>query len=673
WILGITGVALNKAVDLTVIQMGTNVNKINTIEAGWKTFRDLANIIIIFSLLYIGIVTILNSEKYNTKKLLASLIMAAILINFSLFFAKVIIDSSNLLATNFYKQIQSIGTKGDSNYGIKKHPNWGGISDSYMQALSFTVLYQTRKDGAINLKNPGIDANVQAFDPDTGKIITKKAVVNIDKDTGEPVLNTRQIFFISLLGSILFLITAFSFLAVTFLLVVRYAVLIFLMMLSPIALAGMILPQMQKYSKMWWDNLIGYAFFAPAYLLLTLIIIRIINSEGFRSSIGFGNINTSVVLIIINFGIIITLIIFSILLSRYMGIWGSELTINAGRSARKWGQGVVGRNTIGRGSRLLRKAYDSGQARMEKSRGGRITRRALSIASLGALSDKSIKGTLSAGESAKFGSGQSYKEESDTYKARRKEVQGVQKEIKQKKVFKKAASGATLGPDDFAVISEMKIKELEKQGIKKHLKNKNVAQHLSTEQLESITKSDEFAQQEIKDIKKARFAEVIKNVQNGDNKLLRALSEKEVEMLGDEALGTDEVITGMAQSQISKITKSGKLSSGLKKHIKDRRENYLNGLPPDLLESELREMKPADIAEVDSSILLKPAASKVYSPAVLIELAKKLKIKDRDAIRNRLDIVYTAAGGTVGPNMTSEQEAGWRWLNKKATPSGVIF
>ncbi|MBL7045305.1 MAG: hypothetical protein ISR98_01765, partial [Parcubacteria group bacterium] len=352
WILGLTGVALNKTVEITIIQMGANLDKVDTIDAGWKTFRDLANIIIIFSLLYIGIVTILNIEKFNTKKLLASLITAAILINFSMFFAKIIIDSSNLLATNFYKQIQIIGTKGDRDYGVSGHSNWGGISDSYMQAFRFTSLYKI-KDGNLDLDNPAINMDVQGVDVATGKIVNRQAVTEIDTN-GKPVLNNRQIIFVSLLGSIVFLITAFSFLAVTFLLIVRYAVLILLIMLSPIALAGMILPAMQKYSKMWWSSIISYAFFAPAYLLLTLIIIRMVNSEGFQTAIGFRDINTSVVLIIINFSIIIVLIIASIILSKQMGIWGSDLTIKMGNSARKWGQGIVGRTAIGRPAGLVR-------------------------------------------------------------------------------------------------------------------------------------------------------------------------------------------------------------------------------------------------------------------------------------------------------------------------------
>jgi len=89
WILAVTGLVLNKTVEITVIEMGAKVGGIGTIEVGWKIFRDLANILIIFSLLYIGIITILNLKLggYDVKKLLVSLIIAAVFINFSLFFS----------------------------------------------------------------------------------------------------------------------------------------------------------------------------------------------------------------------------------------------------------------------------------------------------------------------------------------------------------------------------------------------------------------------------------------------------------------------------------------------------------------------------------------------------------------------------------------------------------
>ena len=69
--------------------------------------RDLANMFFIFILLYIAIATILEIAAYNAKALLARLIIVALLLNFSLFFTRVIIDASNIWGSAFYDRISS--------------------------------------------------------------------------------------------------------------------------------------------------------------------------------------------------------------------------------------------------------------------------------------------------------------------------------------------------------------------------------------------------------------------------------------------------------------------------------------------------------------------------------------------------------------------------------------
>ena len=70
---------------------------------------------------------------------------------------------------------------------------------------------------------------------------------------------------IGVMGSILFLITTFVFLAVSVMFVVRYIVLIVLLMLSPIAYMGMALPVMKENASRWWASLNGQLLFGPIY------------------------------------------------------------------------------------------------------------------------------------------------------------------------------------------------------------------------------------------------------------------------------------------------------------------------------------------------------------------------------------------------------------------------
>ena len=98
WMLGAAGALL----DLTI---KTSLNTSNfasaAVASGWTSVRDLVNMFFIFALLYIAIGTILQLEKVNTKKTLASLIVVGLLVNFSLFATKVVIDVSNVMASSF--------------------------------------------------------------------------------------------------------------------------------------------------------------------------------------------------------------------------------------------------------------------------------------------------------------------------------------------------------------------------------------------------------------------------------------------------------------------------------------------------------------------------------------------------------------------------------------------
>jgi hypothetical protein len=341
---GVSGYILDKAVDYTIVGMGANTEKIGAIEKGWKTFRDLSNIVIIFVLLVIGIATILRLENYGAKALLAKLIIVALLINFSLFFTQVVIDSSNLISLQFYNKITT------TKDVVSGEDIIVGVSERYMQAFGLTSLY------------------------DGGEIIKPDRLSGANK--------FWEIFIVSVLGSVVFLVAAFAFLAGAFLLVSRFVVLVFLMILAPLAFVGMILPALSKHAGKWWSALIRYAFFAPAYMILTWFVIEVINSPAFREGMGLDAIGkdgastftkivtgggTESMALIFNFIIIIAFIIASVLISNYFGIMGSDAVMKWGGAARKFGQGVVGGATFGVPGRFLRTTVGRGASKLSDS------------------------------------------------------------------------------------------------------------------------------------------------------------------------------------------------------------------------------------------------------------------------------------------------------------------
>src|SRR4051812_35738977 len=96
----LSGVFLNNVVRLTIVEMAQNLDPATglggAINVTWTAVRDVANMLFIFALLYTAIMTIFGKGDY--KRTILNLIIAALLINFSLFFTKVIIDAANLLS-----------------------------------------------------------------------------------------------------------------------------------------------------------------------------------------------------------------------------------------------------------------------------------------------------------------------------------------------------------------------------------------------------------------------------------------------------------------------------------------------------------------------------------------------------------------------------------------------
>src|SRR3989344_1341738 len=239
--LWLAGTFLNFVIDYTIINLKTNLN-IGGIYTAWGTIRDLINISFIFVLLYTAIGTILGIAKSDWKKVVGSVIIAAILINFSMFFTKVLIDASNIVTVAFYNAIV------DPNAG-------GGLSDIVMNKLGLASLYQ--------IGNSNILADY-SFD--------KAAVISIG-------------------GAIFIGIAAFSFFAIAIMLVLRFIIFMFLLVLSPVAVVGSVIPNLGEHSKKWWSTLINQLLFAPVYFILLFIVlsIAVTPSTGITAGAEFAN------------------------------------------------------------------------------------------------------------------------------------------------------------------------------------------------------------------------------------------------------------------------------------------------------------------------------------------------------------------------------------------------
>lgn len=239
WILHIGGEIFDSAMNFS---LSKSIADQPFVYTSWGIVRDFTNLAFIFALLYIAIATILRISDF--KGPLATLIMVALVINFSFFFSRVIIDASNIFALGFY---DSITTTDDS---AVKTVNTGSTG--------------------VTAKNIS-GAFVNGFNPQ--QLLGPGALAFSQNTAGE-----SQLAMMLILSGIVMGIAAWAFIKVAVLLIGRIVALWLLTIASPLAFVSLILPPARSFMGKWWKMLLNQALVAPIFLFFMYIIIEIINS-----------------------------------------------------------------------------------------------------------------------------------------------------------------------------------------------------------------------------------------------------------------------------------------------------------------------------------------------------------------------------------------------------------
>jgi hypothetical protein len=366
--VGLAGNLLDFAITGYVIGFGDSYLKSGVgvaVDTLWIAIRDIFNLTFIFALVFIGLKMILDSDDSGTRRWLVHLILAALLVNFSLYITKFIVDFTNIMATEVAQAFPL-----DNNGKMS-------ISYGFMNSLGVTTLLKSV---------PGDSPWAFIFG-----------------------------------SAILFLVMIFTFGAGAILLLIRYAVLSLYMVFSPLMFLGWVFPQMQSYTSKYWSGFLGRAFFAPIYLLLVYFSYYVVAtiyawngansmSPDFKGVFGTdvntpGSISSSVESTLMTFLIACIFLIASIVIASKLGMEGGNMAVTMGR---RYGQSVgrfATRHTVGYGAQGLNAVSERAQrgyrrldAYANQSRTGRFLRGAATVASLGALSDRNVEGALGAGQ-----------------------------------------------------------------------------------------------------------------------------------------------------------------------------------------------------------------------------------------------------------------------------------
>lgn len=104
-ILHFTGLLLNPKFVYEVTQLGTG----NPLHSLWVLSRDIMNTLFAFMLVLAALFTIVKADSTLIKEKLGKFVIAVILVNFSWYFPRVILDVSTVLAASIYNLPNAVG------------------------------------------------------------------------------------------------------------------------------------------------------------------------------------------------------------------------------------------------------------------------------------------------------------------------------------------------------------------------------------------------------------------------------------------------------------------------------------------------------------------------------------------------------------------------------------
>lgn len=206
------------------------------VRIGWTITRDLANMFFIVILLIASFAIVLRRQSYSINSLLPKLVIAALLINFSLVFAGIIIDASQAATVFFIKQ--GIGT------------DTGTITEKLATSMNI-----------INFYNPA--------QPDS----TFKGIAEFGRSSIAAIVGL----ILTVVGLVM---TVFIFGATAVMLVLRIIHIWFLLIFLPLAIAGSVFPQTSGQLSTWWKKFSDWVFFAPAYAFMIYLSLKIFDESG---------------------------------------------------------------------------------------------------------------------------------------------------------------------------------------------------------------------------------------------------------------------------------------------------------------------------------------------------------------------------------------------------------
>src|SRR3989338_5614254 len=295
-----------------LINLGSQIMASPLVTEGFKISLNIANLGFVLAIIVIAYTTIFRVAGYDTKALLQKLIIAALLINFSFAIAGVVIDFNNVFG-NFF--ISAVSGGNISTFGT-------------------------------NLANSLSVQRLTGITPGTAGV-------------GWEILKATASYFATFASvaatAIFSVVIVIVFFALAFMLLIRYLIITFLLIVMPIAWLSWVFPKMGHIWSEWWGTFFKWNFFFPAvsfflYLgILTSQKIGQLVASGSANSAALGTADTfmglqaNTTIGFLNILVQVGILVGGLMMAQRLGIRGADGAMKAFGSAKNMIIGATGK------------------------------------------------------------------------------------------------------------------------------------------------------------------------------------------------------------------------------------------------------------------------------------------------------------------------------------------
>lgn len=229
-----------------LIQIAFNMNDNllspgSPVLVGWQEVLTFANLGFVLAIIIIAFATIFRVQSYAMKQTLWKLIVAALLVNFSLVIAGAFINVADILGKHFLREAK-LGGQG-----------WFAFSDTLAGLFRAQAFFKFAD------LTEGFDRGV-----------LEEAAGMANAASAGVLTNVASIFF----AAFFTLISALTLLAIAVMLFIRYIYLGVLLIIVPIVWLAWIFPATAGWWKQWWEKFFRWTFFAPIMLFFLSLTVK---------------------------------------------------------------------------------------------------------------------------------------------------------------------------------------------------------------------------------------------------------------------------------------------------------------------------------------------------------------------------------------------------------------